>query len=333
MATARGLATMPNTPLSRYKAIRTSQVDEFEHRLRAVYGATRFNLTNPKGLYARGDFAQLQDIALCFGACRTPATIDYGETDFARLQLPLRGHGVARSGTQTATVGVGGASLTSPGHLTTLEYGPESEHIFVRIAPDALRRNLAMLLDAPLHRLPEFELVGFTSPEMLSGLRQMIQLLVQQLNDPHSRLSPIAVKEMEQAAILQLLFASRHSFSALLEKEPSDPASSHLRQAEAYIEANWNRPIGIEALAEAAGVSARSLFKGFAKTHGCSPMNFVKRVRLRHARDLLTKPDNSTTVVGIALACGFSNPGHFAKDYRAAFGQLPSEDLHRSKRR
>lgn len=324
---------MPNTPLSRYKAIRTSRVDEFEHRLRAVYGAKRLTLTNPKGLQARGDFVQLQDIALCFGACRTSATIDYGETDFARLQLPLRGHGVSRSGTQTAAVGVGGASLTSPGHPTTLEYGPDSEHIFVRIAPDALRRNLAMLLDAPVYRQPEFELVGFTSPEMLSGLRQMIRLLMQQLNDEHSRLSPIAVREMEQAAIVQLLFTNRHSFSRLLEKEPSNPASSHLRRAEAYIEANWNRPIAIEALAEVAGVSARSLFKGFAKTHGCTPMSFVKRVRLRHARDLLTKPGDSTTVTGIALACGFSNPGHFAKDYRAAFGELPSEALHRSKTR
>lgn len=324
---------MAKTPLSRFKAIRTSRVDEFEHQLRAVYGATGFTLSRPADLNVRGDFAQLHDIALCFGACGTSVTVDYGETEFARLQLPLRGHGVTGGGTRTAVVGVGGASLTSPGHRTTLEYGPGSEHIFVRIGPGALGRKLAILLDAPLSRRLEFDLVGFTSPGMLAGLRRMIRLFVQQVDDENSLLSPLAVREMEQAVIVQLLFASRHNFSRMLEKEPSDPASPQLRQVAAYIEANWNRPITIEVLAEVAGVSARSLFKGFAKTHGCSPMSFVKSIRLRQARDRLMKPDDATTVTGVALDCGFSNLGHFASDFRSAFGERPSEILHRSKKR
>ena len=324
---------MPNTPLSRYKAIRTSRIDEFEHRLHAVYGATRFHLENPADLCVRGDFLQLTNIALCFGACGTAARIDYGETDFARLHLPLRGQGVSRSGTQTATVGVDDASLTSPGHPTILEYGPHSEHMFLRIGPDALRSNLTALLDVPIQRKLEFELTGFTSPQMLTGLRQMIGLLIRQLNDEHSQLSPIAVREMEQAVIVQLLFTSRHSYSRLLEKTPSDPGAAYLRRVEAYIEANWNGPIMIDALARVAGVSARSLFKGFETTYGYSPMTFVKRIRMRHARDLLMKSDNSTTVTGIALACGFSNLGHFANGYRSIFGEHPSDTLRRSKAR
>lgn len=322
---------MQNTPLSRYKAIRTSCVDEFEYRLRTVYGATAFTLPSPEDLDMRGDFVQLQDIALCFGASGTSLTVDYGETDFARLQLPICGHGVSRSGKQTAMVGVGDFSLTSPGHSTMLEYGAGSEHIFARIGAEGLRRNLALLLDAPVHRQLEFDLVGFTSAEMLAGLRQMIGLFVQMLNDQHSLLSPLAVREMEQAAIMQLLSASRHNFSRLLEREPSGPASSQLQRAEAYIDANWNRSITIDALVRAAGVSARSLFKGFAKVHGCPPMSFVKKIRLQHAHDLLTRPDDSTTVTAVALACGFSNLGHFANDYRATFGERPSHTLYRSK--
>ena len=30
---------------------------------------------------------------------------------------------------------------------------------------------------------------------------------------------------------------------------------------------------------------------------------------------------------GLAFACGFDNPGHFAGDYRLAFGELPSQTL------
>ena len=32
----------------------------------------------------------------------------------------------------------------------------------------------------------------------------------------------------------------------------------------------------------------------------------------------------------IALKCGFQNPGHFARDFRLAFGELPSEILRKS---
>jgi len=40
--------------------------------------------------------------------------------------------------------------------------------------------------------------------------------------------------------------------------------------------------------------------------------------------------EESTTVTGVAFACGFSNLGHFANDYRATFGELPSDTLRRA---
>ena len=61
-------------------------------------------------------------------------------------------------------------------------------------------------------------------------------------------------------------------------------------------------------------------------------MAFVKQVRLRHAQDMLLNPDANTSVTGVAFACGFQNLGHFARDYRQTFGELPSATLGRSKR-
>jgi transcriptional regulator GlxA family with amidase domain len=54
-------------------------------------------------------------------------------------------------------------------------------------------------------------------------------------------------------------------------------------------------------------------------------------VRLERARNLLLKPDDTASVTGIALLCGFSNLGHFANAYRNRFGELPSQTLHRSR--
>jgi transcriptional regulator GlxA family with amidase domain len=56
-------------------------------------------------------------------------------------------------------------------------------------------------------------------------------------------------------------------------------------------------------------------------------MAFAKRIRLRHAHEMLSAPDRATTVTGVAFACGFANLGHFAREYREAFQVLPSATL------
>ena len=117
----------------------------------------------------------------------------------------------------------------------------------------------------------------------------------------------------------------------MLSGEPPAPAPWQVRRAADFIEAHWHQPITIETLAVASDLSARSLFAAFKKTLGCSPMTFVKRVRLTQARDRLTQPARNASVTSVALDCGFNNLGHFAKDYAAAFGELPSDTLKRGK--
>ena len=99
-----------------------------------------------------------------------------------------------------------------------------------------------------------------------------------------------------------------------------------LRGVIAHIEANWNKPLSISEIAKQHSVSPRSIHKHFAN-RGMTPMSFIKGLRLQRAREKLLNPTPRTTVTGVALECGFSNLGHFAKDYRIEFGELPSETL------
>jgi transcriptional regulator GlxA family with amidase domain len=46
---------------------------------------------------------------------------------------------------------------------------------------------------------------------------------------------------------------------------------------------------------------------------------------------MLMMPDKTTSVTSVAFDCGFTNLGHFAKDYGKYFGELPSETLNRTK--
>jgi transcriptional regulator GlxA family with amidase domain len=106
-----------------------------------------------------------------------------------------------------------------------------------------------------------------------------------------------------------------------------------LRVAEEYIRHNWNKPLSNNLLARMAGVSTRQYFKLFRQARGCTPAVFVKRVRLKHARSMLENAEINPSVTGVAFACGFSNLGHFARDYRQAFGELPSMTLNRCRSR
>ncbi|MCL2715474.1 MAG: helix-turn-helix domain-containing protein [Alphaproteobacteria bacterium] len=96
-----------------------------------------------------------------------------------------------------------------------------------------------------------------------------------------------------------------------------------------HIEERWNEPVELSDLMRRYGVSARSLHSHFAAL-GTTPGNFLKRIRLAHARDLLSEPGD-TTVAEVCSRCCFGNAGHFAKDYRTEFGELPSETLARAR--
>lgn len=105
-------------------------------------------------------------------------------------------------------------------------------------------------------------------------------------------------------------------------------APNHIRQIIMYMEANWNKPITNASLAKKSGKSSRLIHRYFA-AHGTSPMRYLKKIRLQHAREMLSNPSAKTSVSAVSFKCCFSNLGHFAKDYREEFGELPSVTLAR----
>jgi PAS domain S-box-containing protein len=110
------------------------------------------------------------------------------------------------------------------------------------------------------------------------------------------------------------------------------PAANTVRAVKQHVDLHWDQPLSVTDLAQVANVNARTLFKHFKQGCGSTPQEYIKRVRLNHARALLQMADKSTTVLGIALKCCFQNQGHFARDYRLAFGERPSDTLARARR-
>jgi len=98
-----------------------------------------------------------------------------------------------------------------------------------------------------------------------------------------------------------------------------------------YIDENWDKKFKVEEIAAKFGISSRKIFRHFA-SRGTTLMDFVKDTKLQKVRQKLVTPEANTTVTGVSLECGFNNLGHFARDYRKKFGELPSETLRRHQR-
>jgi AraC family ethanolamine operon transcriptional activator len=87
-------------------------------------------------------------------------------------------------------------------------------------------------------------------------------------------------------------------------------------------------PITLDDLCRQIYASRRSVIQGFREHLGMGPMAYLKLQRL-HAvrRQLLEAAPDQVSVTGVAGNFGFFNAGHFARDYRQLFGELPSITL------
>ncbi len=315
-----------HAPLDRFPAFRTTDPDRFEAAALTCYGATRVDLSKFDGALSRGNIVRLTDITLGFSSCGE-ATIWFPEADYARQQFALDGCGQIAIGGAATQLDRDQSCLTSPGEAARIDYRRGFTQLILRVARAPLHRKLAALLGAA----PQGELVfspatAMTTPAARS-LLQLITFLTGELDACADGPLPLALHELEQAVIVAFLSANRHSFSLMLERSGKDAAPHQVRRAEEFIQANWHQAITIEQLANVTGVSARSLFKAFQQHRGYSPHQFAKRTRLERARAILYAPDSTTSVTAAAFACGFANLGHFARDYRKAFGELPSAAL------
>jgi transcriptional regulator GlxA family with amidase domain len=76
-------------------------------------------------------------------------------------------------------------------------------------------------------------------------------------------------------------------------------------------------------------ISQRTLARAVRAVRGTTPARHLHGLALAEARAALQDPA-AQSVKQVALRCGFRELGRFAADYRAAFGENPSETLRRN---
>ena len=97
---------------------------------------------------------------------------------------------------------------------------------------------------------------------------------------------------------------------------------SQLNKAIDYMQANLEESIDLVAIASATGLSPSHFARRFRTTMGMAPHQYLMRLRIERARRLLSDTDSS--VVEIAVACGFANQEHLTRLFKRRHGVAPA---------
>lgn len=117
----------------------------------------------------------------------------------------------------------------------------------------------------------------------------------------------------------EILLESAAQLNEATKAEPNDVVQA----AEACLRSRLDEKVRMSEVARALGVTRARLFEQFKRGAGMTPNDFLLRVRVEKARELMANRQKSVTEV--AFAAGFNSSQYFSTVFRRYTGQAPGE--------
>lgn len=318
--------------MSQYRLLASGDLDEVQRCVSDVFCPHQMQVIGPDQsvdtqLYGRR-FGGITLGRLGYGAT---VDIDPGKLDsFYLMQWPMRGGETIHVGRTEVRSTPQLGSLVNPTQRFHMRHEAESEKLFVRIDLAALQKMTVQWDGEDKGRPIEFSPTVAFDSDVLSSWKNLLTWLFGEASSGSLLDEPLLAPRVEETVLLSML--------RLLPHDQPERMQSHqvltpgfVRRAQDYMEAHAQEPLTIALIAEAAGVSIRSLYAGFQRYRQCSPMAYLRGVRMSRVRDELRRSqDARVTVTQVALRWGFGHLGQFAADYKAQYGELPSHTLRRA---
>lgn len=204
---------------------------------------------------------------------------------------------------------------------------PGTAHFFYVERQKASLVQLEFALKPDTNTQPKGEIAFFEDIHTSSGqyikvsgnsrLGNTILALVEELNE--SRLHRDALLKVYYQELFLLISRQIDQANRLV---PLD-ISPVLVKALEFMRLNMCNEIRIQSLAAEFSMSERYFRTLFHRHLGVSPTEYLSRMRIGHARELLN--DKTLTIKEIAYQCGFSSPEYFARRFRQLLGHAPEE--------
>ncbi len=188
------------------------------------------------------------------------------------------------------------------------------------------------------HRDLEAELhdkrVIHPSPEQAAALRSFLATVMASLRATPEMLRHAAMRKGLTQAVYASLIASATSDAQQRTTPPGHTRQQVVERAREYMNAHIEEPITVADLCTELGVSRRTLQYSFQDVLNLNPVSFLRALRLNGVRrDLKRAESQAGSIADIAARWGFWHLSHFASDYKAMFGELPSDTLRLARER
>lgn len=321
-------------PLPACPSFSTTDPDEAVHETAKVIAPHQMNVSgDPARFQASVRWASVGDASLAHLDYRSPLSFHLKqERSIVSVILPIAGD-MAVSLEREPEIGVprGACAVIPTCYSFELLYR-EPFSVFVMYAQtsalsNALRRMAPQLECDEL----EFEPMVLSQPQRTSTLFGLTNLLVEVVNQfgDVDAMPPRVARAMSDQVVTTYMFSLAHNRSAEMLRSAHPVSNRLVRRAVDVIHTDVYAEKTVTDVAEAVGVSLRSLELGFRKELGCTPVAYMRRVRLQNAHDQLrlARPGDGTTVTDVAIRSGFNHPSRFAAYYRDFYGVVPSETL------
>ncbi len=216
-----------------------------------------------------------------------------------------------------------------PGSEFSLQSPQEFDVIGIAIREDAYQQVVEALAGAGSKRLLSDDPAVMRCPSGLAELRVFLDSLFEVLDATPVMLSHPTVQRSVHSALMGHLCDSIQAAS----NEPAPLATYQARKAivEAarnYVLSRHHDTVTIAELCDALKTSRRTIQYCFQEVLNTNPVQYLRAIRLNGVRRELRNANPATTQVqDVAARWGFWHLSHFASDYRAMFGELPSDTL------
>ncbi len=327
------MTTLATLPLSHYQLFQTGDVDEARECVARIFCPHGLHVARPDtALDARHHSVRLhQDVSLNYVQYGPEVRIDPGYLgDFYLLQIPLRGGASIRCGKQQVLADTRTASLPSPTEPLSMVWADDSPHLIVRFSRQALQRQFEQLAQMPLVLPLVFDLAVPLDAPTLAPVLNFVHYLCATVDADPALCGTALAAQAESYLLTSLLTLAPHNHAACLQpgaRRSLLPRS--VRRAQEYLHEHVMAPLSLADLCQHLGVSARSLQQAFRQHTGRSPMAYWRDLRLDHVHTVLARSGqgDKPSVSQVAAQHGFLHLGHFAAQYQARFGELPTQTL------
>ena len=125
----------------------------------------------------------------------------------------------------------------------------------------------------------------------------------------------------EYHGVMYTIFGKMIHSSNVAKKVQFDEMEDLVKDTAIFIDNNYNYGITVKDMADNVCVSAKYLWYAFSNVYKMSPKQYLTKVRMERAKDLIEQ--GKAKIKNIAIAVGYVDQLHFSREFKKAFGMSP----------